>query len=584
MASASREYLKNLIPEGLPKGKDILEEGKTIGPSITAGRSRLVAESEYDNYFEYFKAQAERGEIACTTNVGLATVEEHVKGIQEIHDWCENLKIKYNFTISIPSTLLAIPKEMRRYDSKNTSYIPETFEDFRALESIRGMEVIQGDQVLFVPNAWDSAVNVLKAGSSQIGCISQLMWSHPGCDDHVKYLTDTLKFLGVMSTKWDEGVFVGGYLDDTYPSYCKDAVAYVAYALFEQYVITKLCGVRYATAYGGLISDIRIKSALLKALSESLYREDQPPVLFVHANTTRYWGHDIEANYGMLAQEMLMAALAERRYKTGAMIVPVPITEKVCVPTIESIKSVLGVSGRLLENIDQWEEVINFDKIDEMAEVLKAEGTKMFNNMLSILDDAGIDIEDPLQMLLFIKKFDAGLLEETFHPRVKEDGNVDVYFYTDMGLLTQRMVNESKDKVQKNELTGTLKGRKVLLASTDAHVYGIHYVRDVLKEAGADVVDGGVDSSVQYILDVADEEGIKYIGVSTHNGQALGIAEQLLEERERRDGDYVLFLGGVLNTILPGHSEPSDVKDMINDIGLFADNDMIKVIEMLAEN
>ena len=584
MAIATREYLKSLIPDGLVKGEALLEEGRKLGSAIQAGKSRLVRDSNYHHYLEYFQAQAARGEIGWTTNVGLATVEEHVRGVQEIHDWCEKLKIKYNFTISIPSTLLAIPKEKRRYDLRNTSYVPESLEDYKRLGDIRGMEVIQGDQVLFVPNAWETGLNALKAGSSQIGCVSQLMWSHPGCEDHVQYLMDTLRILGVISQKWDEGIFVGGYLDDTYPSYCKDAIAYVAYALFEQYVITHLCHVRYATAFGGLISDIRTKAALLKALYDVLYTDEQPPILFTHANTTRYWDHDIEANYGMLAQEILMAVLAERRYKTGAMIVPVPITEKVCVPTVDSIKNVLGVSGRLLENIEQWEDVIDFTRIDQMAEVIKNEGTKMFNNMLTVLDDAGIDIKDPLHMLLFIKKFDAGLLEETFHPRVKENGRVDVYFYTDMGQLTQKMIDESEKEIGEKELSGVLRKKKVLVASTDAHVYGVHYVRDVLKEAGADVLDGGVDSSIKEILDIAEEEEIHYIGISTHNGQALGLAEQVLEELNERSGTYTVFLGGVLNTILPGHSEPSDVKNMINEKGVFASNDIIEIIQMLAEN
>ena len=42
-------------------------------------------------------------------------------------------------------------------------------------------------------------------------------------------------------------------------------------------------------------------------------------------------------------------------------------------------------------------------------------------------------------------------------------------------------------------------------------------------------------------------------------------------------------MGGVLNTILPGHSEPSDVKDMINEKGVFADNDLIETIKMVRD-
>ncbi|MCQ4637864.1 cobalamin B12-binding domain-containing protein [Anaerovorax odorimutans] len=584
MAHASKEYLRSLIPKGLPAGKELLEEGRKIAPFIEAGRSGLVRESNCGNYLELFKKQAAQENIFWVSQIGLPTAEETAAGIKELRDWAEKLSLNYNYTLAIPSTLQAVPKEARKYDMKSTSYVHETLEDFMSLGNIKGMEVMQGDQVLGVPNSWETGISALKAGSYQVGCISQLMWNYPDCGEHEKYVTEMLKVMGVLSAKWEEGFGVSGYMDDGFPSYCKDAVAYVAWALFEQYVATQLCGVRYTVGYGGLLSDIRVKSALLKALYDSLYREDQPPVLFLHANTTRYWDHDIEANYGMLAQEILMSVLAERRYRTGAMILPVPITEKVHVPTVEAIKNVLGMASRLEENIEQWEDVVDFARIDEIAETLKERGAKMFHNLLDGLDSVGFDIEDPLHMLMFIKKFDASLFEETFHPDISEKGKADIQFYTDMGLLTKKMVDETKKEVKEANLEHVLKGKRILLASTDTHIYGVHYMKAVLEYAGAEVVEAGADSSVEYIFDTADEEGIRYIGISTHNGQALGIAGQVLAETQKRSGGYIPFLGGVLNTILPGHSEPSDVKDMINQKGVFADNDLMETIKLIRDH
>ena len=584
MAGASKEYIKSLIPDNLPDGRKILEEGRKIGSTVKAGRSRLVRESKFNNYNELWKDCIEKGELYWSTLVGLSTIEEEKEGIVELQRWAKKNHIKYHSSLSIPSTLVAIPKELRKYDAKNTSYVLETLEDYVALEDVEGMEVMQIDHSLGVPNSWETTINNIAAGSSQCGCFSQLLWNQPGCDDHVKYVTDMLKAIGVVSTKWNEGFAISGYSDDTYPSYCTDAIAYVGYALFEHYIVTILCGARFTIAYGGLVSDVRIRSALLKAFYDLLYTEEQPPILFVQASTTRYWDHDLEANYGMVAQEMLMAVLAERRYKTGAKIIPIPITERVHVPTIDTIKGIISACARLEENIEQWEDVIDFKLIDEMAETLKTEGTKFFKNILSILSDAGLDIEDPLQMLMFIKNFNAGLFEETFHPSMKEIGKLKTYYHTDMGHLTQKMIDEGTEKLEIAGYTGTLKGKNVLLASVDAHAYGLRYIKNILQRSGAEVIDAGVDASVPYILDTADEEGIKYIGVSTHNGQALGIAVQLLEEAGKRNKEYILFMGGVLNTILPGHTEPSDVKRLINEKGLFAENDLLKTVEMLRCN
>ena len=583
MARAGKEYLKSLIPDGFPSGEEILKEGKRLASSVKAGRSRLVRDSGCDSYLELFKNQASRDEMFWVSQIGLPTVNETADGIKELHNWAEKLNLNYNFTLSIPSTLMAIPKELRKYEIKSTSYIHETLDDFMSFGNIKGMEVMQGDQMLGVPNSWETGISALKAGSYQVGCISQLMWNHPGCDEHEKYVVDMLRVMGILSEKNEEGFGISGYMDDGFPSYCKDAIAYVAWALFEQYIATDLCGVRYTAGYGGLLSDVLIKAALLKALYDTLNREEQPPVLFMHANTTRYWDHDIEANYGMLAQEILMCILAERRYKTGAMIMPIPITEKVHVPTVEAIKNVIGMASRLEENIEDWEKVIDFTKIDEMAESLKVQGTTMFKNILERLDDAGFNIKDPFHMLMFIKKFDADLFEETFHPSIADKGRAEIKFYTDMGLLTKNMVNETIEKVEEAGFKNILKGKKVILASTDTHVYGVHYVKAVLESAGADIIEAGVDSSVEYIFDLAEEEGIRYIGISTHNGQALGIAGQVLDEEEKREGEYVTFLGGVLNTILPGHSEPSDVKSIINSKGVFADNNLLETIKLIRD-
>jgi hypothetical protein len=64
----------------------------------------------------------------------------------------------------------------------------------------------------------------------------------------------------------------------------------------------------------------------------------------------------------------------------------------------------------------------------------------------------------------------------------------------------------------------------------------------------------------------------------------LGIAEQLLAESGKRNKEYVIFMGGMLNTILPGNSEPSDVKEIINEKGVYAENDFLKLMEMLKNN
>ena len=86
---------------------------------------------------------------------------------------------------------------------------------------------------------------------------------------------------------------------------------------------------------------------------------------------------------------------------------------------------------------------------------------------------------------------------------------------------------------------------------------------------------------MQALLDTADEEGIVNIGISTHNGQALALADHLQKMIAERDRTYNVFMGGVLNTILPGHTEASDVTHLVEDRNIIGANDMAKVIESI---
>ena len=85
------------------------------------------------------------------------------------------------------------------------------------------------------------------------------------------------------------------------------------------------------------------------------------------------------------------------------------------------------------------------------------------------------------------------------------------------------------------------------------------------------------------MLDLADEEGTRYIGISCHNGQALDYGRQILELARERGREYWIFMGGKLNAILPGHSEPTEIGDMLMKLGIHAENNIALTVEQLAQ-
>ena len=206
----------------------------------------------------------------------------------------------------------------------------------------------------------------------------------------------------------------------------------------------------------------------------------------------------------------------------------------------------------------------------------------MFSNILEGFEAAGIAIKDPLQWLLILKKFNRSSFETMFHPSVDEFGEFRPYYPTELGRDTICRRDAIIERMDADGLKDVLKGRKIVVASADTHTYGLNLVEGALKWAGADVVNGGLDIEPAEVLDIADEEDSGIIGISAHNGQALGFARNLKELAAARKKDYFVFMGGILNGILPGHSEPSDVSGLIDELGIHADDDIEKTIRKIA--
>jgi methylmalonyl-CoA mutase cobalamin-binding subunit len=187
-------------------------------------------------------------------------------------------------------------------------------------------------------------------------------------------------------------------------------------------------------------------------------------------------------------------------------------------------------------------------------------------------------------MILTLKKFNPIKFEQTFHPTSFDTANGEVkpFYPTEMGRQTVEMKNEIIERLQKEGRAGSLKGKRVVVASGDAHAYGLILVENVLTEMGAAVVNGGVDMDAADIIDLAAEEGTSFVGVSCHNGQALDYGRQLVELAKERGKQYFIFMGGKLNAILPGDSEPVEIGHLLDEMGIHADNDIEKTVALIA--
>lgn len=584
MPRLSKEYIKTIVPDGMKRGKDLLEEGRKIGEGFEAKHPRYYMKKGYKKMSDYNRMKAEKGEVnQFGVNIGMATIDATIDACRELGEWGKSINVEpAGFTL--PSMQVGVPKEKRDSELDTTAFMLNTQEDYDRFN----MEEIYapiGNFVLTCPNAIETTVYALKAGLPGLGTSAQLAWDYPGCDDHVEIIENIVRALGILQQKKDFEPTTTSYVDDGIAGCCVDTVGYVGAYLLDRYIYTELCGVSCPPAFGGLVSDIKTRAALMKALND-LAGEVGLSLSFVHGSTTQQWDHDLTSNYGLSCQEMLMTYLAEDHYKTGCILLAVPATEAVTVPTLDEIKEIIAATSRVGEFTEQWRSLIKWDEIDEMAENLKREGRKMFNNIITTLKDAGVDVNDPAPLLKFIKDIDGSLFEQAFHPSVWETGTYKALYPNDMGKVTVEAIDKAmKALEEKGYGPGTLKGKRIIAGSTDVHTYGLMFVNTVLSNLGADVVNVGVDNTPQAMLDAAEEEGIKYVCASTHSGNAMGIGNQF-ETIMKKDGmDKMIFMGGILTSILPGHSEPSHIADLINEKdNMTATNNIVETVEMILKD
>jgi methylmalonyl-CoA mutase cobalamin-binding subunit len=581
--SSIKEYIRSLLPENLPDGKALVQQGVEIGKTIVAGKSRFLLENGLKSHVEYKKKCMAEGKIVWQIMMGLATVEEEVDAIKKIYAFSLRTGLEMNVLQTIPGPVNALPKEYRDKMPRTTSYELRDFEDYKAHMDAAPIEVFFTDYHLACPNALETTINALKAGSPVIGEFCQYVWDYPGFTDDLKRYSDFMRALGIMASKSDEYFVVETYLDDGYPGYFMDCTSYVGYALLEHYICTKLCGARISFSFGGLLSEADTRMGVAMAISKLLSTEDQPALSYINSSTTTQWDHDIQANYGTSVQELLFEILVERKYKMGVGIQPVSITEALAVPTLQELLDIFMAGKRAEEKAHEWDKYMDFTPLESIRDTMAQKAVLFFNNVLQGFKESGIDIEDPLQMIMVLKNFNRGRFEMAFHPSVAESGNGEFkpYFPTVLGrqTLSERdmIIKELKD----NGYGGVLKNRKVVVASADCHTYGLLLVEGVLSEMGADVVNGGVDMDPAEILDLADETGSRYVGISAHNGQALDYARQLLQLSKDRNREYYFFMGGKLNAILPNHSEPTDIAQLLHEMGINATNDVKQTVRSI---
>jgi len=212
-------------------------------------------------------------------------------------------------------------------------------------------------------------------------------------------------------------------------------------------------------------------------------------------------------------------------------------------------------------------------------------GKQFFENIKQGLSELGVDIKDPVQITLALRRLGAAKLEEMFHPGERDSSmpnGISPFLPTELMIMSVEAKDNALKEVYAEQLAGVVKNKTIVVGSTDWHAFALYVISSVLENLGAKVINGGVDLDPEEVLELAAEAATPYIIMTTHNGLCLDYGTHLMEVAKQRNQQVEVFMGGRLNAIVEGGTELIDVSDRLIKLGISPCKKMSEVIKKIA--
>lgn len=577
--------LSALLPSGLPEGREAVEEGRALAADLERSPSLFCEEKDVGSEREW-RERARREGFSCTCmNVGLATWDDTREALWLIYEdaLSRGVRPPDRFNL-IAERRMGLPKEKRAEAPQETGPALWDDEDWWELTHTVPIQPEAADNMIGGPGSLENALDALRVGITHIGVLSQYSWRWPYWSDDVSQTMAVLKGAGALAAFREEGVCFDSYLEDGYPGVFHDYANYVGWAMVERYISEELIGAAYSCSWGGLTQNPVIKSAVSLALHAA--NPDEVPAGFVQGDTIGNTP-DFDANMAVLNTDVLFMKMVDHRYRLGGAPIAVPVTETERIPSWREVATVQTINRRLEDYVPMVEPVVDWAQIEAMRDRLVRGGRAFFNAAIKGLDAAGIDVRDPAQLLLVLKRLGSTRCEELFgagEPDPEFPRGRRPVLETDLVRGTmeerERLLVELQDRREEE----AIRGMKVLVTSTDVHEFAEFLLASTLAAVGAEVIDFGINRDPEDIVKAVIETDADAVVITTHNGVARSFGRRLMGDlRGTGSAEVPVFMGGVLNEDVEGSEIPIDVRADLNATGIETPGTIDGLVEALSD-
>ncbi|HEV7563307.1 MAG TPA: cobalamin-dependent protein [Solirubrobacterales bacterium] len=575
--------LSALLPADLPDGREAVAEGRALAGGVERERSLFCEAKGVGSEREWReRARAERFTCTCM-NIGLATWADTREALGLIYEnaLSRGVRPPDRFNL-IAERRMGLPKEKRAEAPQETGPALWSDQDWWDLAHTVPIQPEAADNMIGGPGSVDNALDALRVGITHIGVLSQYSWRWPYWDDEVSQTMAVLRAAGLLSAFKADGVCFDSYLEDGYPGVFHDYANYVGWSMLERYVSEELIGAAYSCSWGGLTQDPVVKSAVTLALHA--VNPDEVPAGFVQGDTIGNTP-DFDSNMAVVSSDVLFMKMVDRRYRLGGAPIAVPVTETERIPSWEEVATVQTISRRLEEYVPLVDPVVDWVRIEAIRDKLVAGGRAFFAAAINGLSGAGVDVRDPAQLLLVLKRLGSSRCEELFGAGAPDDafprGRRPV-LETDLVKHTMAERERLLEALRGGGEREAIRGMKVLVTSTDVHEFAEFLLASALAAVGAEVIDFGINRDPEDIVKAVIETDADAVVVTTHNGVARSFGQRLISELGQAQArDVPVFMGGVLNEDVDGSEIPIDVRADLNTTGIETPGTIDRLIDAL---
>lgn len=570
------------LSSGGVSGHELLADGRRLGASARVGSTRLLRHEGVVAEADYRRAGRERGQIFTAMNIGMKDWPETVAAVRSIEEHClaRGVRPPDRYQL-IPERRMGLPSAMRREAPGETGPMLWDEADWWQLGNCAGLiQPEVGDNIIGGPASVENTLAALAAGSTYVGCLSQFSWRWPYFDDDVQQIGEVVRACGILASQRDRGVLLDTYLEDGIAGTFEDYASLVGWGGVERW-IAGLCGCPLSVSWGGLTADPVTKTVVTLALE--LGNPERIPAAFVQGDTISYTD-DLDQNASICAQDVQYMMLVQARYQTGACALPVPLTEKQRVPTWQEIAQVQVMARRLECRAHDLAATVNWPELEQRAHKLASEGTTFLQNVQGGLDGLGVDIADPLQVMLALSRLGAAGIEARWGVGERCDRFAHGRQPVQPTELVAATVAECSRFEQAAATARPVVAPRhvVVVGSTDVHEMAKRLLVRALASAGHAVTDIGVNRDPEDFVAAAVAGGASAIVITTHNGVALTFGNRAARLCAERGVAPLIAMGGVLNEDTAASAAPVDVTAELNGLGIITPPQVDDLLELLS--